>query len=297
MTMPATSLAVPVAGGELYAAQWGDDPSLPTVVGLHGITASHKNFTLIARHLAGRANLVAPDLRGRGASASLPGPYGMGAHADDAVAVLDHLGLGNAVFVGHSMGAFVTTTAAVRHPDRVRAAVLVDGGVALDVPRGADIDAILDAVIGPAMQRLSMTFPSRDAYHDFWRAHPAFQDEGAWTPDVEDYVDYDLGGSEPELRSRALADAVRADATDTLVDDRAKNAVFDARCPMTLLWAERGLLNQNPGLYTEDVLNKVAERAPHLRVEFVADLNHYTIALSDRGAVVVAGAIADVAAE
>ena len=52
-------------------------------------------------------------------------------------------------------------------------AELVDGGVGFPAPDGTDIDAALQAVIGPAMQRLSMRFASSGAYLDFWRAHPA----------------------------------------------------------------------------------------------------------------------------
>ena len=52
--------------------------------------------------------LIAPDLRGRGRSNTLPGPFGMTRHADDMAAVLDFLGVPRAVVVGHSMGGFVS---------------------------------------------------------------------------------------------------------------------------------------------------------------------------------------------
>ncbi|MGK3816897.1 alpha/beta fold hydrolase, partial [Enterococcus faecium] len=52
--------------------------------------------------------LLAPDLRGRGRSADLSGPFGMSAHSDDLAAILDAAGVDRALIVGHSMGAFVS---------------------------------------------------------------------------------------------------------------------------------------------------------------------------------------------
>ena len=288
MTAPTspTTFTVPVAGGELLVAKWGDGGT--PVIAAHGITASYVSWQLVADALGGDVMLVAPDLRGRGGSAGLPGPYGMAAHADDLVRVMDDLGIESAVVVGHSMGGFVSTVLAVNHPDRVRRVVLIDGGVALEVPAMDDVDALLDAVIGPAMQRLLMTFPSREAYHQFWQQHPAFARD--WSPEVEAYVDYDLAGEEPELRSKVSADAVRADATDTLVDDVSRKAVLSVQCPVHLLWAPRGLLDQTPGLYTDDALVELRSR-PGWSDELVPDVNHYTIGLSQRGAAAVAAAI------
>ena len=81
-------VTVPVAGGDLFVARWG---SGPPVLAVHGITGSHAAWPWVADRLAGAVSLIAPDLRGRGASNGLPGPFGMAAHAADLVAVLDHL--------------------------------------------------------------------------------------------------------------------------------------------------------------------------------------------------------------
>ena len=283
---------VAVAGGALLVARWDAGPGAPVVLAPHGITASHLSWPLVAAALAGEVTLVAPDLRGRGASADLPGPYGMAAHADDLAAILDHLGLERAVIAGHSMGAFVATTTAVRHADRVQSLVLIDGGVPLPLPPGLAVDQILAAVVGPAIDRLSMTFESRASYHDFWKAHPAFADEGAWNEVAEAYVDYDLTGNEPELRSRVSAEAVRADATDTLVDDTATTALERLTCPVTLVWAPRGLLNQTPGLYTSEVVADLHRRfGDRFDDVLVDDVNHYTLTLVPRGAAEVAAVI------
>ena len=89
------------------------------------------------------------------------------------------------------MGAYIVARFAAAAPDRFSAAVLVDGGLPLPVPPDIDADTLLEAVLGPSLGRLRMTFPSVDAYRDFWRAHPAFL-PAEWTDDITDYVDYDL---------------------------------------------------------------------------------------------------------
>src|SRR5436190_19637494 len=214
---PYSSFDVPVSGGSLHVGRWGDGDQV--VIAAHGITGNHRSWQGVARALGPRVSLVAPDLRGRGLSAKLPGPYGMRAHADDLVAVLDHLDLVQAGRVGHSMGAYIATTAASVHRDRWSHVILVDGGVALPLPRGVDPADMLAGVLGPALARLEMTFADRDAYHAFWRAHPAMDEPGAWNDDTEAWLDYDLTGTEPELRSSVSLEAVRFDGTEPLVDD------------------------------------------------------------------------------
>jgi pimeloyl-ACP methyl ester carboxylesterase len=162
---------VPVEGGDLAVAVWEGDG--PLVVAAHGITASHLGWSMVADALGGSVRLVAPDLRGRGASSDLPGPYGLRAHARDLVAVMDHLGVESTLIVGQSMGGYVAAVMAEDFPERVARVLMVDGGLPLPIPEGLSLDQVVEAVIGPARARLSMTFESREAYRDFWRNHPA----------------------------------------------------------------------------------------------------------------------------
>lgn len=277
-------IRVPVSGGDLAVLRWPGDG--PVVLAAHGITANALSWQVVADALGGAVTLVAPDLRGRAESRSLPGPFGMAAHADDLVAVLDFLGVGAAVVVGHSMGAYVATVTALRHPSRVRELVLVDGGAAFPVPADVDVDAAILAVIGPAMQRLSMTFESREAYRAFWQAHPAFT--GRWTDDVDAYVQRDLIGDPPQLRSSCVLEAIRTDGGAVLVDEETKRAVRELPCHATLLWAERGLMDEPQGLYDEQRLAALDLDPRRVTTVAVPGVNHYTVLLDPRGAEVVA---------
>ena len=282
---PYSSFDVPVSGGSLHVGRWGDGDKV--VVAAHGITGNHRSWQGVARALAPDVCLVAPDLRGRGSS-KLPAPFGMRSHATDLVAVLDHLELDRAVLVGHSMGAYIATTAATVHRDRWSHVVLVDGGVALPLPPGVDPDAMLAGVLGPALARLDMSFADRDAYHAFWRAHPALTEPGAWNEDTEAWLDHDLVATEDGLRSSAAIEAVRFDGTELLVDHEVRHAFHALTQPAVLLRAPRGLLNQVPPLLPDELIDPLRDRWP-IRLEMlVENTNHYSILLAPRGARVVA---------
>ena len=73
-------LNVAVDGGDLRVLLWGTGKRVAVVV--HGITASGMSWQAVARHMPPDWTLAAPDLRGRGHSGDLPGPYGLDRHAD-----------------------------------------------------------------------------------------------------------------------------------------------------------------------------------------------------------------------
>jgi 3-oxoadipate enol-lactonase len=71
--------------------------------------------------------VIAPDLRGFGGSAPLTGNrLPMDLFAQDVVSLLSHLGVGKAVFCGHSMGGYVTLAVVRRAARLVRGLVLSD---------------------------------------------------------------------------------------------------------------------------------------------------------------------------
>lgn len=276
---------IPVDGGELAVNRWpADRPGAPVMLAVHGIAGNGLSWAAVAEQLRG-FDVVAPDLRGRAGSRSASGPYGLGRHADDLIAMLDHLGVaGRVPLVGHSMGAFIACVAAVRYPDRFSSLVLVDGGLGFPVPEGGDVDAILEAVIGPAMRKLTMEFATRAEYREFWRDHPAFGD--IMDEHTLAYIDRDLVGEPPHLRSSCVADAIRRDGADVLRNPDVLSAIHRTTVPATLLWARRGMLNQPQGLYSPETL---ADGLPtHITAREIPGTNHYSILLGKPGAAAIA---------
>ena len=86
------------------------------------------------------------------------------------------------------------------------------------------------------------------------------------------------------MRSSCVKDAVREAGRDLLAGEDVRAAVRRAQCPVTVLWAPRGMLDEPGGFYT-------AERLNDLRHECVPDTNHYSILLGEPGARRVAAAI------
>jgi pimeloyl-ACP methyl ester carboxylesterase len=282
------TVEVPVTGGMLVVGSWNEGAGDP-VLAFHGISASHVSWRAVVRELGSSRRVIAPDLRGRGGSRGLVGPFGMAQHALDALTVLDACGIEDPVdVVGHSMGGFVAMRFAEAFPGRVRSLTLVDGGIPLPLPAGIPIDEVMRAALGPALARLEETYPSREAYREFWRSHPSFAHE--WNADVEAYVDYDLVGDAPEFRSSASGAAVLGDAVEQGTGTVAEEPWSSVSLPITFLRAPRGLLNSDP-LYAADYLSGFAAVHPLLSVVEVDDVNHYTIVMNDRGAGAVAAAI------
>jgi pimeloyl-ACP methyl ester carboxylesterase len=139
-----------INGTDIYYEDSGGDG--PVVLFSHGFLMDHSMFAPQVEALAGDHRCIAWDERGFGQTPA-PGPFTYWDSAADAVALLDHLGIEQAVFAGMSQGGFLSLRAALAAPDRVRALVLID--TAADV----DDEATL-AGYGQMMAALSSGDPS-----------------------------------------------------------------------------------------------------------------------------------------
>lgn len=280
---------VPVVGGDMRVGVWDpihvrEGDRVPDLLAVHGVTSSHLAWPFIVSQLPG-TRVIAPDLRGRGASHALGGPAGMRAHAADLVAVLDALEVDALPVAGHSMGAFVALVLAHAAPDRVTRLVLVDGGLPLDAPAGLAPEQLVSAILGPTAERLSMSFGSVCDYLDFWRGHPAFTDH--WSAEVETYFAYDLVPAGDRLRS-ATSLQVTTDDTIDLNTGTALSGALEALAgsglPVLFVSVPRGLRDETPGLYPPEHLARVLAESPSIRHVHLPDLNHYTVVMGAGGA-------------
>lgn len=111
-----------VNGIELYYEEAG---SGPPVLLISGLTADHFMFGFQVPALAPHFRCIVFDNRGVGQSSQPEGPYTFRQMAEDAVALLDHLGVGQAHVVGASMGGAIAQEIAINHPQRVLSAAIL----------------------------------------------------------------------------------------------------------------------------------------------------------------------------
>jgi pimeloyl-ACP methyl ester carboxylesterase len=98
----------------------------PAFVFVHGWTCNRSFFAPQAAHFARQHRVVSVDLRGHGESDKPQRHYPITAYAEDIAYVIEQLGLGPVVAVGHSMGSLAVLQLAADHPASVAAIVMVD---------------------------------------------------------------------------------------------------------------------------------------------------------------------------
>ncbi len=281
--LPEMKINVPVDGGNLAVFRYGADGGHPVLL-IHGITSSNRAWQWIAQGLIERGlSPYAVDLRGRGDSSDLPGPFGQRAHVKDLIAVMDHLGFASMDVIGHSSGAFVGVALLGIAPERVKRLVMIDGGIQFPLPEGVTIEQVIGYVLGPAFARLAMTYESKQAYREYWKVQPAFV--RGWSTGLDEYVDYDLRGKPPVMKSSVNPKSVQDDTAENFrAFDLNQETLKNLKDEVLLIRAERGLQNEETALYPWPILTAELTKFPKVRLETVADTNHYDLVINTYGA-------------
>ena len=116
--------AIVVDGGTIWAHDSGGD-SAPILL-LHGGWTDSRVWARLLGFLPETQRVIRYDGRGYGRSTPPAVPF---SQFDDAVTVLDQLGVSSALFVGHSGGGSTALSLAVRRPELVTGLVLLAPGV------------------------------------------------------------------------------------------------------------------------------------------------------------------------
>lgn len=158
-----TEQRLAVAGADLYYDIEGEGPTLVLV---HGFTLDGRMWDEQVVALRDVATVVRCDLRGFGRSSEPEAgiPY---THTADLLALLDHLGIDSAMFVGLSMGGRVVLETALVAPERVRGLVLLDS-----VLNGVEWDA--EAAQGMEDAERTAKTQGMAAARAIWLRHPLF---------------------------------------------------------------------------------------------------------------------------
>src|SRR5262249_35149955 len=135
-----------VRGARLFFTDDGGDRD--PMVFVHGFTADSHDWSWQLPHFAEAHRVIAPDLRGPGRSGAPDDGYGVPSLTADVCALVEHVGCGPVVAVGHSLGGAIVCSMAVERPDLVRAVVAVDAGHLLPDERAPGLAAALAAYEG-----------------------------------------------------------------------------------------------------------------------------------------------------
>ncbi len=153
---------------------WRDEGSARAGVPLlclSGLTRNSADFDFVAPHLKD-VRLIRMDYRGRGASQwADPASYTVAREAQDALELLDHLGIERAAILGTSRGGLIAMTLAAAARERLAAVILNDIGPEI-APEGI---AFIRGYIGrpPPWKTLAEAATARAALPGFEGVPPA----------------------------------------------------------------------------------------------------------------------------
>jgi pimeloyl-ACP methyl ester carboxylesterase len=133
-----------LADARLFYTDEGD--GAPALLLVHGYTADSHDWSWQIPHFLPTHRVVAVDLRGHGRSSAPSGGYTTEQFAADLADLLDLLGIGQVVAMGHSMGGSVVSALAAGHPDRVSGVVAVDPAYLLPDATEAAMEPLLQAL-------------------------------------------------------------------------------------------------------------------------------------------------------
>ena len=217
--MEATTRTVTTADGtEIAALVWPGDG--PTVVVLHGLAGSSREFVPTAEALAGHS-VVLVDQRGHGRSTRRPADTSRAAFVADVVAVIDALTVPPVVLVGQSMGAHTAMLVAAARPDLVRGLVLLE----VDQGSGTPED---HAALGAFFRSWSLPFADRAAARAELGDGPLAE---AWVADLEERPD----GLHPRFDADVMQSTIEAVGTPRWAEWESVTA------PTLVLYADGGM--------------------------------------------------------
>ncbi|HEX8644833.1 MAG TPA: alpha/beta hydrolase [Allosphingosinicella sp.] len=119
---------IPLSTGVTLNARHGGPEGAPAILFLHGFPESHRTWRNQIDDLSRDFRVVAPDQRGFGGSDRPEGVenYETARIVQDAMALMDALGIDHFTLAGHDWGGAVAWTAALQHPKRVGRLIIVN---------------------------------------------------------------------------------------------------------------------------------------------------------------------------
>jgi len=124
-TKPPQSKFVEVQGIRMHYWEWGRTGT-PDLLLVHGWTGFGQTWSGVAEHFQDRYHVIAPDLRGHGASDKPHTGYRLRDFCEDIHQLIHAIGLRKPAYVGHSWGGNIGTYMASEYADDLSRAFLED---------------------------------------------------------------------------------------------------------------------------------------------------------------------------
>jgi pimeloyl-ACP methyl ester carboxylesterase len=146
------------------------------------------------------------DQRGTGKSTVRSKDFSTRRLAEDAIALLDHLGVGRAIICGHSNGGRLAQLLAIEFPERVAKLILLSAG-ATHSSGGIPIKMCLELVEKGYERHIHDSATATGCTKEFYASHPAkveafLKVRMADLPPLETYLGYVIGRAESDTSSR-----------------------------------------------------------------------------------------------
>jgi len=177
---PARSGFVEANGARLWYAEFG--AGAPVIM-LHGGLANSNYWGLQVRALSPRYRVIVMDSRGHGRSSRGGTPIGYDLMASDVLALMDHLGIGQAAIVGWSDGAIIGLDIAIHHPRRVTRLFAFAANSNPSGVKDVNRSPVFTAFIARARKEYERLSPTPKQYNAFladiehmWATQPDFTD-------------------------------------------------------------------------------------------------------------------------
>ena len=237
----------------------------PPLLCLPGLTRNARDFDDFARHWSPRYRVLTLEFRGRGESGAdpLPERYIPSTYAHDTIALLDHVGVADAVFVGTSLGGLVAMLVAVLDEDRVAGAILNDIG-----PELSDTGiARIRGVVGTSSRGFANWGEAAAAVEANQCGLPKQWGLADWEAMARRLCSERDDGSIRFDYDPAIAEPFRSAPTGASVD---MWPLFDALAQKPVLV----LRGEHSDLLTPEVLQRMADRSPKVRTATIAEVGH-----------------------
>lgn len=254
-------------GIEIQLCEWAGQGR--PVLCVHGLTANCRCFDVIASTLAPRHRILAVDLRGRGLSDKPETGYSIEHHCRDLEAVLRGLGLDKITLLGHSLGAFISLAFAATRTNLVEGIIMMDGGAPLSLEQWGKIAT----AIKPSTDRLTLTFPSFEAYLEHVKQAAYLE---PWNQAIEDYFRYECHEVDGVVRSRIKAENIQEETANILAMD-ATQYYPKVKCPVLVIRATQGMVVEDDLVMPEEATAELQKLLPQTKVVSITGANHYSI--------------------